>query len=197
MKNNTNQELDLITRIRGEVMNRKEHTGVNLFLLWGYPTVFVFMAEFVALKVWRIYLCEWLWVFIPLVGVPLMVYFLRKDYERTGHRTLEANLALQMWMFIGGASCLSGFTTDIAGVYESCYCLLQGLLIGMGSFLTGVISRFPPMRVCGLAGALLSFGCLAFQGEQWPWQLLITAIVTIVALIIPGHLSRQTVKRNR
>ena len=37
----TTEELDIITRMRGEVMSRSELTGENLFLAWGYPTVLV------------------------------------------------------------------------------------------------------------------------------------------------------------
>ena len=191
----TNQELDIINRIRGEVYSRKEHTGVNLFLVWGYPTIVVFLLEFAALLWWNVSLCEWLWVGIPLVGAPLMRYFVKKDFERTGRRTVEENIAMQTWFFIGAASALSGFITGISGVYEQCYCLIQGLLIGMGVFLTGVISRFRPMRVGGIIGALLSFFSLLFQGDAWHWQLLIVAIVTIIALIIPGHISRYYVKK--
>ena len=38
---NTVEELDIITRMRGEVMSRQDVTGENLFLAWGYPTVLV------------------------------------------------------------------------------------------------------------------------------------------------------------
>ena len=45
---NTTEELDIITRMRGEVMSRQDVTGENLFLAWGYPTVIVLLAEFAA-----------------------------------------------------------------------------------------------------------------------------------------------------
>lgn len=64
----------------------------------------------------------------------------------------------------------------------------------MGSFLTGVISRFRPMKACGIIGTVLSFGSFFFQGDLWPWQLFVIAIVTVISLIIPGHLSRKNVK---
>ena len=192
--NITEQELNIITHTRGKILNHKAPTGENLFLVWGYPTVIVFLVEFAALILWDIFLCEWLWAGIPLVGVPLMIYFQQKDYNRLGFRSLDANIALQLWLFIGAASALSGFTTGIANVYEQCYCIIQGLLIGMGCFLTGVISRFRPMKVCGIAGSALSFTTLLFQGDLWPWQLFITALIAIVALIIPGHLLKQQVK---
>ena len=41
----TAEELDIITRIRGEVASRKDITGENLFLAWGYPTVIVLLIE--------------------------------------------------------------------------------------------------------------------------------------------------------
>ena len=105
----TQNELDIITRIRGEVTARKELTGENLFLAWGYPTAIVMFMEFVALMVWNEDWCSWIWAGIPLIGVPLMIYFVNEDYERTHHRTLDQNVIMMMWVFIGFACCVGGF----------------------------------------------------------------------------------------
>ncbi len=83
------EELDIITQMRGEVMSRKDITGDNLFLAWGYPTVLVLLLEFAGLMVWNEDWCAWLWAGIPLIGTPLMIYFLNEDYERTRRRTLR------------------------------------------------------------------------------------------------------------
>lgn len=192
---NTTDELDIIAYIRGEVQSSKELTGENLFLAWGYPTAFFLLVEFVALILWNKNWCEWIWMGIPLVGAPLMVYFLHKDYERTGSRTLEQNVILRMWIYVGFVSCVGGASLGFAGVFEQCYCMFQGLLIGMGCFLTGLILRYRPKVVCGIIGSALSFLPLFFQGEYWHWQLLIAAGVTIIALVIPGHLFRNYVKQ--
>ena len=189
----TNEELDIITRIRGEVISSKEPTGENLFLAWGYPTAFFLLVEFLALMLWKENWCEWIWMGIPLVGAPLMIYFLHKDYERTHQRTLEANVILKMWIFVGFVSCIGGATMGFADVFEMLYCTFQGLLIGMGCFLTGVILRFRPKTVCGIIGTAISFVSLFLQGDLWPWQLLITALVTVITLIIPGHLFKTYV----
>ena len=189
----TNQELDIIARMRSEIHSRKKDTGVNLFLVWGYPTAVVFLLEFVVLLFLQKHWYEWLWAGIPLLGVPLMKFFVKKDYDRTGHRTHEAHVALYLWFFIGAASAILGFTTGITGVYPICYCIIQGLLIGMGGFLTGVISRFRPMTVGGIIGSVVTFACLFLHGDLWPWQFLVTAIVTVMTLIIPGHLYKQYV----
>lgn len=187
-------EINIINQIRSEVLSRKEPTGENLFLVWGYPTAFFLLLEFIALRLWNQNWCEWLWTGIPLIGTPLMIYYLHKDYERTGSRTLESNIILQMWIFIGFLSFTGGLAMGFANVFEYGYCTLQSLLISMGCFLTGIILRFRPKVFCGIAGALLSFLCLFPQGELWPWQLLITSFVTIITLIIPGHYFKNYIR---
>lgn len=192
---NTTNELDIITRMRGEVMSHKEVTGENLFLAWGYPTAIVLLLEFVALLVWNKDWCDWLWAGIPLIGVPLMVYFLNEDYERTRRRTLDENVILVMWIFIGFASCVGGLAMGFAGVFRQSFFAYLGLLCGLGCFMTGIILHFRPKIICGVIASVLSAAPLFFQGDRWPWQLLVTACIVVIALIIPGHLFKQYVKQ--
>jgi len=194
---NTTEELDIITRMRGEVMGRKDLTGENLFLAWGYPTAIVLLLEFAALMIWNEDWCSWLWLGIPLVGVPLMVYFLNEDYERTRRRTLDENVILMMWIFIGFASCVGGAAMGFAGVFQYCFFAYLGLLCGLGCFVTGIILHFRPKTICGILASLLSAVPLFFQNDLWPWQLLVTAVTVTISLIIPGHLFRSYVRNKR
>lgn len=191
------EELDIITRIRGEVTNRKDLTGENLFLAWGYPTVIVLLIEFVALLVWNEDWCSWIWAGIPLMGIPLMLYFLNEDFERTHRRTLDQNVILMMWVFIGFACCVGGLAMGLANVYQQCLFPLIGFLCGMGCYLTGIILHFRPKTVCGILASLLSAVPLFFQGDLWLWQLPITAAVVVISLIIPGHMYRRYVLESR
>ena len=193
----TNDQLDIIARTRAEVMGKKDLTGENLFLAWGYPTAGVLLLEFIALTIWNEDWCLWLWAGIPIIGVPLMRYFLNEDYERTHSRTLEQNVILMMWIFIGFASCVGGAAMGFAGVFPQCYCAYQGLLCGLGCFMTGIILHFRPKIICGIIASLLSAVPLFFQGDLWPWQLLVAAVIITIALIIPGHLFRRYVKQQR
>ena len=188
------EELEIISQIRGEVMAKQDITGENLFLAWGYPTAIVLLLEFAALLIWHEDWCSWLWTGIPLIGIPLMVYFLNEDYERTRHRTLDQNVILMMWIFIGFASFVGGGAMGFAGVFPMCYCAYQGLLVGLGCFMTGIILHFRPKVVCGIIASLLSVTPLFLQGDLWPWQLLIAAAIAVIALIIPGHLFRRYVR---
>ena len=193
----TANELDVISKVSGDVYGNIEATGENLFLAWGYPTAFFLFVEFLALILWNEFWCFWIWLGIPLVGTPLMVYFLNEDYERTHRRTIDQNVILQMWIFVGFLSCLGGVTMGFAGVFDMLYCTFQGLLISFGCLMTGLILHFRPKTVCGIIGCVISFVCLFFQGDFWPWQLLIAVFVTILTLIIPGHLFRHYVKTQR
>ena len=190
----TNEELNIIAQMRSEVYGRQEPTGENLFLVWGYPTAFFLLLEFAAIMILHENWCSWLWLGIPLVGAPLMFYFLNEDYERTGRRTLNQNIILMMWIFIGFASCIGGAAMGFTGVFPLCYCAYQGLLIGMGCFMTGLILHFRPKTICGLIASFLSVVPLFLQGDLWPWQLLIAALIAVIALIIPGHLFKRYVR---
>lgn len=188
-------ELDVITQMRDEVTSRRELTGENLFLAWGYPTVIVLLMEFVALLLWNQDWCNWLWAGIPVMGVPLMLYFMNEDYERTHSRTLDQNIILVMWVFIGFASCVGGAAMGFAGVFRQSFFAFLGLLCGLGCFMTGIILHFRPKTVCGIVASLLSVVPLFFQGDLWPWQLPAAAVNVTIALIIPGHLFKKYVKK--
>ena len=193
----TTEELDMIARMRSEVMCRKDLTGENIFLAWGYPTAIVLFLEFLAIMSFHEEWCSWLWAGIPIVGVPLMMYFLNEDYERTHRRTLDQNVILMMWVFIGFASCVGGAAMGFANVFPQCYCSYQGLLCGMGCFMTGVILHFRPKIICGIIASALSAVPLFLQGDLWPWQMLIASLIAVISLIIPGHLFRRYVKQIR
>lgn len=191
---NTNHQLDIIDQMRGEVAGRKSLTGENLFLAWGYPTAIILFIEFLALEFLKEDWCTWLWVGIPLIGTPLMIYFLNEDYERTRCRTLEQNIILMMWIFIGFASCIGGAAMGFVGIFPLCYCAYQSLLVGMGCFMTGIILHFRPKTICGIIASFLSVIPLFLQGDLWPYQLYVASVIAVIALIIPGHMFRNYVK---
>lgn len=186
--------LDVIARTRGKVKMDEVPTGDSIFLVWGWPSAVCFLLEFL---LWRWLGQEWcmfLWIAIPMVGMPLMRRIVRKDYDRTHLRSLKSKLILDYWIFAGCACCFGGFALGFAGLEKVCVLPIVSLLIGIGSFLTGEATRFRPMVVCGLVGASLSFLSALFQGEWWSWQLLAVAVVAAVALIIPGYLYKRSFK---
>lgn len=180
--------LEVIARTRGKVEMDSVPTGDYLFVLWGGISAFFYLLEFILWQVIGQPWCLWLWIGIPLLGVPWMVVLVRRDHERTHVRSRESKLVLDYWIFAGAACFIGGFALDFAGVYTICFLPIVSLLLGIGSFITGEAARFRPMIICGLIGAAVGIGAFALQGEIWPWQLLAISVVAAIALIIPGIL---------
>lgn len=184
---------EVIARTRGKVDMDSVPTGGKLFPLWGWLTAIVYSLEFLLWQLLHQEWCLWLWVLIPVIGVSLMILFIRKDRDRTHMRTRESRLVLDYWIFAACVFCLGGFLFGFTGVYEVVENPLMALLVGVGAFITGGAMRFRPMVVGGLAGATIGVCSFALQGELWVWQMLAIVASAVAALIVPGHLYQKSV----
>jgi len=186
--------LDVIARTRDEVKMSEMPTGENLFLVWGWSGAVFSALEFILWQCLHQDWCLYVFIGIPMVGIPLMIHFLRKDRERTHSRTRGAKLILDYWIFAGAACCTGSFILGLAGLFEACAIPLTCLLVGIGSFITGEVLHFRPKIIGGLAGCAIGMGSVFFQGELWHWQVLAMALVAVVALIVPGHLYKKRIR---
>ena len=186
--------LDVIARTRGKVDMDSTPSGGWLFPLWGWLTAFFYLLEFVLWEILHAPWCVWLWIGVPLLGIPLMVLILRRDHRRSHMRSRNSRVVLDYWIFAAAAIAVGGFVFGFADIYEIAENPLICLLVGIGAFLTGEVVRFRPMVVGGLAGAAIAIAAFLLQGELWMWQTLAVAAVAAVALIIPGHLYEAKLK---
>ncbi|MBQ9411083.1 MAG: hypothetical protein IJU21_05695 [Bacteroidales bacterium] len=180
--------LEVIARTRGKVEMDDVPTGDKLFPLWGWLTAFFYLAEFVLWMLFRQEWCLWLWIGIPLTGIPLMISMIRKGHERTHMRTRRSKLVLDYWIFAACAIGIGGFLFGFAGIYELAENPMICLLLGIGAFITGEECRFRPMIIGGIIGAAAGIGAFLLQGELWTWQTLCVVFTAVSALIVPGHI---------
>ena len=161
--------------------------GKSIFISWGYISVFFLVLEFFALMIWNEEWCYYLWIGIPVVG---MIQGADGIFINKNRQTLDwkNTTVLYTWAFIGFTCGICGFMTGVTGLFASCFLTFVGLLFSIGSFITGALLRLRSHIVCAFSGAALSFLTLLFQGDLWPWQLVTTALVVAVSMIIPGHL---------
>lgn len=161
--------------------------GKSIFISWGYISVFFLVLEFFALMIWNEEWCYYLWIGIPVVG---MIQGADGIFIHKNRQTLDwqNTTVLYTWAFIGFTCGICGFMTGVTGLFASCFLTFVGLLFSIGSFITGALLRLRSHIVCAFSGAALSFLTLLFQGDLWPWQLVTTALVVAVSMIIPGHL---------
>jgi len=186
--------LDVIARTRGKVDMDGRPTEDYLFLLWGTLAAVFYGLEFLCWQVFRAEWCCWLWVFIPLIGVPWMVILLKKEYAQTHMRTRDSRIVLDYWIFAAASFAVTGFVFDGFGVHALYALPLMGLLMGIGAFITGEVLRFRPMIVGGLVGAAIGMGSFLLRGDLWIWQSLAVAVVAVVSMVIPTLFFNKHVK---
>lgn len=184
--------LEVIARTRGKVDMDGAPTGGKLFPLWGWLTAVFYLAEFMLWQWLHQEWCLWLWVGIPVLGLPLMAIILRREHERVHMRTRVSKQVLDYWIFAACAIGLGGFIFGFGGVYEVVENPMICLLVGIGGFITGEAARFRPMIVGGLAAAAMGIGAFLLQGELWAWQMLVIVLVAVVALIVPGYMFEKS-----
>ena len=189
----TTNELVIISRVRGEVHGDAAVTGENLFLAWGYPTAIFLFLEFLALIWLQEDWCSWIWIGIPLIGAPLMIYFLNKDYARTHRRTHDQSVILIMWIFIGFASAIGGLSMGLAGVFPQFYCAFQGLLCGLGSSVRRLsAASLPPHYLYCLFSFRVSCG-LGSCSSPLAWQSFLSSSQDICSDVMSEELINNSI----
>ena len=186
--------LEVIARTRGKV-NMDEHpTGEWLFPLWGWLTAGFYLLSFILWQCLHQQWSLWLWIGIPVLGIPMMIRIIRRDHRRTHMRSHGSRLVLDYWIFTACAIGIGGFLFGFFDLYEMAENPLICLLVGIGSFITGEQLRFRPMIAGGLTGAAIGIGAFLLQGELWIWQLPCIVLTALVALVIPGHMFERNVR---
>ncbi|MBQ9548334.1 MAG: hypothetical protein IJV01_04145 [Bacteroidales bacterium] len=186
--------LDVIARTRGKVDMDGAPNGDRLFLLWGSLTAFFYLLEFLLWQVLHRDWCFWLWIGIPLLGLPLMSVILRRDHERKHMRTHGSRLVLDYWIFTACAIGAGGFLFGFFDLYEVVENPMICLLVGIGAFITGEVLRFRPMIAGGLVGAAVGVGAFLLQGELWVWQVPCIVLTAVASLIVPGLLFNRSMR---
>ena len=129
----------------------------------------------------------YLWLAIPLIEGPLMFYFIKKDALKTPKNYME-RINGQMWMVFGIVGGMIGLTTFFKPVNVL---FVVSLLMSMATTLSGLISKYKPLIICGSISILLSF-ILVFVSTMD--SLLIFATIFVVMMVIPGHIFNKKQK---
>ena len=186
--------LEVIARTRGKVEMDSVPTGARLFPLWGWLTAIFYLAAFILILLFDQPWAGWLWIGVPVIGIPWMIILLCSDHKRTHHRTHEAKIILDFWIFAGAACAVGGFAFGLADMFELFAVPLISLLVGIGAFVTGEVNRFRPKIIGGLVGAAIGMGSFILQGGLWEWQMLSLSVVSVVSLVLPGLLYKKSIK---
>lgn len=177
------ESLALIGRMIENTRNRMERNSGRPFLIWGYSTVAVTIAVWVAVvrtqnPGWNI-----LWAALPVLGGVLM--WLTRSKESEGRvYTFVDRVISRIWLVMGLSAWFVSALT-IFSLTRPPILFIILLLMGIGTAITGLIIRFTPATVGGIVGIAIAPITLAVSGG-WVPGLFITGFVAM--MVIPGHI---------
>ncbi|MEG0789726.1 MAG: hypothetical protein RSB23_05780 [Alistipes sp.] len=181
-KLNEQQSLELITRMINTTRERVERNAGMPFVIMGYLTTFVSIAVWTALTLTANYHWQYMWFVIPAGGLGYWLWRRNKEQQKEV-MTYVDRIVGYVWNTLG----VVGFVLSMYSIFVRIPILfIIILLMGLGTALTGLITRFHFCTVAGLLSALiLAPLCLFVTNID---SILIFAAVFVVMMVIPGHI---------
>jgi hypothetical protein len=195
----TEQSLDLIARRLANTRKNFNDRGGAMFLIWGYTTIAVTIAVYIAFSLTNSYDVMWLWWALPLVaGLGTWLHF--RKHKRSVQTHLDRNV-WSVWIAFSVATmaCMvfgfipSSILPAAVGDHPFPILFIIGLMISMATAITGLLIKFRPVAVGGFAGIALSFVILLLGGMME--QFIAFATLFLLVQVIPGHLLNAACKR--
>ena len=188
-KRMTEQEsLELIARMIRDTQDRTARYAAYPLLIWGYTTVFLSLLIWALCHQTQAWQVHYLWFALPLIGTPLTLFFTRKD-GACGVKNYIDRIQSQIWLVFGvGAFVLSVFSF----VLRIDILFLIPLLMGMSTTLSGLVSKYKMLAICGSIGVMLSFSMLFIGSID---KLLVFAAIFIIMMVVPGHRLNKEMKQ--
>lgn len=183
-KQMTQQEsLAIITKMIAMTQRKMEQSGGGQLLLWGYLSLLTTgIITLTGVLGWRAN--GWLWLLIPIVGLPLS-WLLDRKYPQEVSSWRDEILS-KIWLVFTCIFCLVPIVLLLARQPQQIF-FIEMLLMTTGVILTGTILRLNSLIVGGVIG--LSIACVScLLTVNWPYMILMLSLIFIFALIIPGHI---------
>lgn len=191
------ESIEVITSMINQTKRRLHIGDGNMFLLWGYTTVFVGLLVWGALLITQNPAANWLWFLIWIIGGSAMPKMLRKKESDTKVRYYTDNLSNGIWR-IAGWSAILLTTMNLALMLfagkDAWNTMLQLalLILGILENVQGVIIREKSLVYCGWVGIIagmvtmccVSAGIPLYVNWYMPFFLAAYGCMTI----IPGHI---------
>ena len=180
---NAAESIALISRMIDNTRNRMLRNSGRPFLVWGYVTVFTTLLVMGAVYYFQNPKWNILWMLLPVLGALLM--WLTRDKHTEGKvSTFVDRVINNVWLVMG----LTAWFVSMLALFMPMrlpILFIILLIMGMGTTVTGLIIRFTPTAVGGVAAIILApFTLIA--GDMWQPLLFIAGFV--VMMIVPGHI---------
>ncbi|MBC7849786.1 MAG: hypothetical protein H7Y31_08620 [Chitinophagaceae bacterium] len=186
-----NDSLLIIQNMINKVKNQFSEDGF-MYLLWGWVILTCSVGQFVLLKLdYKYHYMIWLLTWGAFI---FQLFYLRKLSRKRRVQTYTDDILKYVWISFVLIMCLTSFVLGrTLGVdYFRVLNPLILIIYGIPTFLSGIILRFRPLVIGGIACWLLS---IAATFAHYEYQVLLLGVAVIAAWIIPGFLLRGRYKK--
>ena len=165
----------------------------HLYLLWGWVVFICSVTQFVLLNYTTFENHYMVWMVCWVVVIYQTIYLVRRK-KREQVRTYTDDIVGYVWLAFAVAMFLMGFLFGRVLGDQYYKMVSPGFLVlyGIPTFLSGIILRFRPLVIGGIACWTLSIVCIFIPPQ---YQLLSLAAAMLIAWIIPGYLLRSKYKK--
>lgn len=186
------QSLQLIESMINRAKDKYAENGF-MYLLWGWVVFICSIAQFLLLHTFN-YPHHYL-VWLACIPVTIyQVYYMKKKYTNPKVITYTDSIIKYVWLTFVIVITLLGFLIGFltTGEYYNHIVHILLAVYGMPVFLTGVIIRFKPLIIGGIACWVL---CIVSTFiKVYDYQYLCIPAAMMLAWIIPGYALRAKYK---
>jgi hypothetical protein len=187
------ESLQLIESMINRAKDRYAEDG-SMYLMWGWLVFICSLAQFLLLHVFQYEYHYIVW----LATIPFFIFqyfYVSKKQKQQKVVTYTDNIVGYVWLTFAIVIILLGFIVGLLTTGEYYTHIIHVLLAiyGMPVFLTGVIVRFKPLTIGGIACWILCIiSCFI---TIYDYQFLLIPVAMLVAWVIPGYLLRAKYKQ--
>lgn len=184
--------LEIIQSMINRAKDKFSENG-HLYLLWGWVVFICSLTQFILLNYTTVEQHYLVWLVCWVVVIYQTIYLARRK-KREQVKTYTDDIIGYVWLAFVVAMFLMGFVFGRVMGDEYYRLVSPGFLVlyGIPTFLSGIILRFRPLVIGGIACWVLSVASL-FVPPQY--QMLFLSAAMLIAWIIPGYLLRLKYKK--
>lgn len=178
---NQEESLQVIHTMIDMTKNKMNETGFH-FILWGILVTLASLSQFVMIKNGVSDISNIVWIVMSAVGAPIAIIYEYKRSKKDKTQSKFDRIYGFLWLGFGITLALNIFISLSFNVNPIAFILG---IVGLATFMSGVIYRFTPLIIGALVFWLCSGICPYISHTD---QLLINAIAILVGYIVPGIL---------
>jgi hypothetical protein len=174
------RSFELITEVINQARKKFEENGF-IYMFWGMMIALISFGQFVLLKN-EFYKENWYpYLLMPLGAVFSFFYFRRKN--RSGIWDQISKIIFGVWVVLSLNMMILGFI--FASVLKEDLIPVILLLLSAGIIISGITVKSKILIISGVLINLSAFVCFHLA---WIYHSLLSAIVAVVAVFIPGFI---------